>query len=90
MAEDYYSDAGAVPGEPVEAPTEESTGDSKTALIPRSFFLGEPEPGKTFQVTIERVHDDQVEVSNASGATEESPSIQPEPEMPSGMASMME
>lgn len=53
-----------------EAPTpepqaeEESSKGDKTALVPLSFFGNKDvEPGKTCTVKVERVYEDQVEVS---------------------------
>lgn len=71
MTEDLYSDAPA--GEATPAAPEEAI-EAKTALLPLDFFQGKPlEPGSTCTLKVERVSDDQVEVSyvSESGDSEE-------------------
>src|SRR6266496_1567872 len=83
----YYDDAAsagpAAPAAPADqtsaeaAPETDQTDqegsdeEAGTALLPKSFFPAEPEPGQTYSVKIERVHDDQVECSLESNDKEE-------------------
>ena len=101
MPDDNYDDA-AVP-EGVGAPKAEGedvskSSDSKTSILPKSFFGGEVKPGDTCTVRVEAVHEDDVECSYEGSASEkpdnedDEPSNEPEPAQPAegSMASMME
>lgn len=62
--EDLYSDQGS--SEPYQAEAEPSDESGKTALLPKSFFGGKDlRPGTACAVRVERVLEDQIEVSYA-------------------------
>lgn len=61
--EDLYSDQSS---EPYQAESETSEEGGQTALVPKSFFGGKDlKPGATCAIRVDRVLEDQVEVSYA-------------------------
>lgn len=81
MAKDYYSDG----EESAAGDTPPPKNETPTALLPKSFFPdGDPQPGKTCEVRVARVHDDQVEVEYIGAEKEEEPPM--EAEVPDGAA----
>jgi hypothetical protein len=76
MADDYMSDSGPTEGgNPTPPPEEgEEQAESKTALLPISFFEGkELTPGTECKVRVEGVQEDQVEVSYVPHTEEVAP-----------------
>ena len=75
MADDMYDDAAdsaVAPSGPEPVADDESVeGEGATALLPKSFFPDEPEPGKVCTIRTVRVHDDQVEVEYVPEGEEE-------------------
>jgi hypothetical protein len=100
MPDDNYDDAAAPQG--VGAPKAEGedvskSSDSKTSILPKSFFGGEVNPGDTCTVRVTAVHEDDVEceyegTSKEKPDDEGDPSDEPEPAQPAegSMASMLE
>ena len=64
MADDSMYDDGGDEGSPAPKSEKKET-ESNTALLPKSFFPGDKslEPGNTCTIRVERVLDDQVEVT---------------------------
>ena len=94
--EDNFSDAPASePSEKTEGSESEESQDSPRGLLPKSILMGKDfKPGDEIVLTIDAIHDDEVEVSYApekkegAGETEEYPAGKSSGD--SGMASMME
>ncbi len=87
--EDMYSDAPPAPDS--AAPDEEEAQGGTTALIPKSLCPG-MKPGDMINLKIDRVHDDQYQVSYIPEQTEETGEEQaapPEASPDQDMASMM-
>lgn len=67
--DDYFSDSPAEESKPETNPDETKTEDSDespTAVLPKSILMGkEFKPGDEIVLKIDRIHDDQVEVSYA-------------------------
>lgn len=75
MAEDYMADGPYEAGNPTPPPAEgeEKKIEGKTALLPLSFFEGKDvTPGTVCSVRVERVQEDQAEVSYVPHSEEES------------------
>ncbi|HUD74610.1 MAG TPA: hypothetical protein VMQ76_06010 [Terracidiphilus sp.] len=75
MAKNYYGDDGAQPAKPAAAPEkdDDSAGAGmETALLPKSLFHGKDlKPGDKCDITVVRVHEDQVEVEGCEGGEED-------------------
>lgn len=91
--DDNFSDAPAAPEQPQE---KEEASDSPRALLPKSIGMGKDfKPGDEIVLKIEAVHDDEYEVSYATGKGDEGGGSE-EPAAPEGgggdtaMQSMME
>ena len=69
--DDYMSDTPETAEQPVQEKTEPKN-DERTALLPLSFFEGkEVTPGTVCKVRVERVHEDQAEVTYLPHSEEE-------------------
>ncbi len=80
-------DASAPAAPPEEQPDE---GEGQTGLLAKSFFMGkEPKPGDICSVKIEKIFDDQVEVSYIPHHEEESDLGETEPPPAGDEADMM-
>ena len=80
----YYDDATDSAVAPTETPPDSSPEDATeeegaTALLPKSFFPEEPQPGGSYSVKVVRVHDDQVECTLEPEAKEEQAEAAPAP-----------
>jgi hypothetical protein len=91
--EDLYSDAGMVtapseeeapPAEPAEKAEQDEKGEEKTALLPKSIFMGKDlKPGSRCEIEIVKAHEDEIEVKYVKHQAK------PEPEA-AEMAELME
>lgn len=88
-AEDLYGDGGADAAPPSAEPQTDSQG-GETALLPASLCPG-MKPGDKLSLTVDRVHDDQYEVSYRpeESREEESEASEPSAMGDSGMGAMM-
>ena len=83
---DLYDDA-PMPGKPDAAPDEkkEHQDDQATAVLPKSFFQGKDlKPGSQCMVEIQRVMDDEVQVSYVPHDDSEDKSNEAPPDPPMG------
>ena len=74
--QDYYDDSPAAPAEPA-GPTDAE--QSKTSILPKTFFSDGVKPGDTISVEVTAVHDSDVEVKVSGDTTEPDADDQPEP-----------
>ena len=90
MPEDYYNDGPDSAPEQSEnsAPDKDSDGDSQTALLPRSIFGGDVNPGDYITLCVEKVDGDDVLCRKDEGGKdkekEEPQHMAEEPQNPSG------
>jgi hypothetical protein len=69
MADDYYGgDPGESSDDPPESPDDKKDMEGETALLPKSFFVGQDlKPGDEFYVEVVREHEGEVEVKYGKG-----------------------
>lgn len=89
--DDMYDDGpAAAPEESAASEPAESSGDSKTSILPRSFFSEELKPGDKREVEIVAVHDSDYECKPADDAEPDSDADdmgeQPDSSDPAGAA----